>query len=96
MYFDRAFLGPTVGGVLVDHFGFPWACIGVVAVFAVCVSNILNYLIIPHKHTARNFLKILYSLLKTVYIQISWLLKPADEEPHCFHIHNKFSHLGPS
>ena len=35
--------------------------------------------------------KILYPVLKTVWILISWLLKrPADHDPHCFHQYNKF------
>ena len=38
---DRAFLGPTIGGVLVEQWGFPWACFGVVIVFGVCVSKTL-------------------------------------------------------
>ena len=36
------------------------------------------------------FFKILNSLLKTVYIKISWLLmKPADQDLHGFHPHNE-------
>ena len=34
-----------------------------------------------------NFLKFLYPLLKTVQIQISWLLmEPADQDLHCLSI----------
>ena len=43
-HFDRAFIGPTIGGVLVEQFGFPWACFGVVVVFGICVSRIYIYI----------------------------------------------------
>ena len=45
----------------------------------------------PNKHTiyAHFIFKTQYPLLKTVKIQISWpLMKPADQDPHCFHPYN--------
>lgn len=38
-----AFLGPTIGGSLVEQFGFGWACVGVCAVFGVCGTIMLVY-----------------------------------------------------
>ena len=36
----RAFLGPTVGGAIVDAFGFDWGTTGVAGLFVVAVSII--------------------------------------------------------
>lgn len=38
-----AFLGPTIGGALVEQFGFPWACVAVVVCFGICGTIMLVY-----------------------------------------------------